>query len=405
MLVTTTFWFCFAAVMIAVHWALPPRVRDLWLIACGAALLGVLSPLSLGVLTSFAAAVYWASNSGGRGAARADTRRLMAVGAAILLVLGWFKYSLAVMPDAVYIEKLMATGWTTALLPRGTMFLIPLGLSYYAFRCLHFLIERYKGTIPAHSLRDFLNYLFFMPVLFAGPIHRFGDFHRDIRRHRFDRDRFMGGFERVLYGYVKIGFLANFLIMDVCHVRVMWVEAAGYESLAAYLTMLVKGFNTYFLFAGYSSVAIGVGMMLGYKVMENFNWPFIRKNISEFWKSWHISLSSWCRDYIYMGVISVSRSPVLAAVASMLVLGLWHEFSLRYVAWGVYHGLGIAIWQQFQKIKPRLPQVQNALALKGLHVASVLLTFHFVMAGFLIVRYDSFAEVFDMYRKIFLFWL
>src|SRR5690606_22484260 len=97
----------------------------------------------------------------------------------------------------------------------------------------------------------------------------------------------------------------------------------------------------YFKFSGYSDIAIGVSRLLGFRVMENFHYPFIAQNIGDFWKRWHISLSSWCRDYAYMPVWSRLRNGALAALASMLILGLWHELSWRYLAWGLYHGAGI----------------------------------------------------------------
>jgi alginate O-acetyltransferase complex protein AlgI len=281
---------------------------------------------------------------------------------------------------------------------------IPLGLSYYALRCIHYLVERYKVSLPPHDFVDFVSYLFFLPTLIAGPIHRFADFVRDQRRMRWDSEKFSVGLERILYGYVKITFLANYLVSNrLAH----YVADLGDDrvSLAAYLTMLQQGLNGYLQFAGYSDIAIGCGLLLGYRVMENFRWPLLQKNISDFWKAWHISLSSWCREYVYMLVVSFTRRPALAVLATMLVIGLWHEASLRYVVWGAYNGLGIVVWQRFQSAKARLPE-WPFLQAQGFrltaHALAVLVTFHFVMFGFVLVLQPTIAAAIDFYRTMLL---
>ena len=149
----------------------------------------------------------------------------------------------------------------------------------------------------------------------------------------------------------------------------------------------------------------GFGLLLGYKVMENFNYPFLARNISDFWRRWHISLTSFCRDYVYMGTISVTRNAALAAIASMMVMALWHEFSVRYVVWGIYHGIGIMIWQQFQHIKTYLPQTDKKIAVYPWRVFATLLTLHYVLVGFILVRHDTLAGAVKFLGKIFLFWV
>ncbi|MGH6961897.1 MAG: MBOAT family O-acyltransferase, partial [Dongiaceae bacterium] len=174
-------------------------------------------------------------------------------------------------------------------------------------------------------------------------------------------------------------------------------------ALAAYLTMLQQGLNGYLQFAGYSDVAIGCALLLGYRVMENFRWPLLQRNISEFWKAWHISLSSWCRDYVYMLVVSFTRRPALAVLATMLVIGLWHEASSRYIVWGAYNGLGIVAWQQVQTVKRWLPQGSFREAgwyRIGAHALAALVTFHFVMFGFVLVLQPTIADAIAFYRTM-----
>lgn len=362
------------------HWLLPQLVARLWLIALAAVFLAYYSPASAAILTSFALSTYYLAVS-----RRHLGAKIVVLGLVIIAALAWFKMRIAAD---------MASGVLGAA--------IPLGLSYYALRCIHYLVERYKGRLVPHDFVDFVSYLFFLPTLIAGPIHRFNEFQRDQRRLRWDGEKFSEGLERILYGYVKVTFLANFMISNrLAHV----VDGLGpgRESLAAYLTMLRQGLNGYLQFSGYSDIAIGCGLLLGYRVMENFRWPLLQKNISDFWKAWHISLSSWCREYVYMLVVSFTRRPALAVIATMLAIGLWHETSYRYIVWGVYNGLGIVAWQVFQSAKARLPDWsfrRTPWCRFSTHALSVLLTFHFVMVGFVLVLQPTLADALAFYRAM-----
>lgn len=364
------------------HWLLPQNLARLWLIALTGGFVLVYSPASAAILVVFTLATYYLAQ-----AERHLGAKILVVGAAIVAVLGLYKARIAAD---------LASGMLGVA--------IPLGLSYYALRCIHYLAERYKGGLAPHGFIDFVSYLFFLPTLIAGPIHRFGEFQRDQRRLRWDGAKFSEGLERILYGYVKITFLANYLI-SIRLADYISGLADSDKALAAYLTMLRQGLNGYLQFSGYSDVAIGSALLLGYRVIENFRWPLLQKNISDFWKAWHISLSSWCREYVYMLVVSFTRRPALAVLATMLVIGLWHEASYRYILWGVYNGLGILVWQQFQTAKAWLPGPslrQSPWFRVGAHVLAVLVTFHFVMLGFVLVLQPSVGQAFEVYRTMLL---
>lgn len=375
-------WLVWMVAAVAGYWLVPARLREPWLSGVTLAFLAVHSPESAAILLVFAIGVYLATNR-----LTATGPVVAAVAAAIVGVLVFYKLQVRFSFD----------GGVEGLI-------IPLGLSYYSFRCLHYLIEKYKGTIPRHGFEEFVNYLFFLPTLLAGPINRFQEFRRDLRRKRWDFEKFSEGLERMLYGYAKITFLANYLVGRTFAEYIAGIDPAQ-ETLIAYLTMLQKGLNGYLQFSGYSDVAIGFALLLGYRVMENFNWPFLRRNIAEFWLSWHISLSSWCRDYVYMVVVSTTRRPAIAAIASMVVLGLWHEISLRYLLWGAYNGLGIALWQRFQEIKPRLPAPEAPYLRHAIDAASIVFTFHFVMLGFVLVQEQSLERTLAIYKNLLLFWV
>ena len=362
------------------YWLTPSWFGRFWLIALTIGFLMIVSMESAAILCGFSLGTYFLAQSRGK-----LGPKLLLAGAGVMGLFIWYK--LRVAAD-------LSSGLTSLA--------IPLGLSYYALRCIHYIIERYKDNLPPHDFVDFVCYLFFLPTLIAGPIHRFAEFQRDSRRLRWDTEKFSEGLERILYGYVKITFVANFLV----HSRLgLYIAHLPPESaqLAAYLTMVQKGLNGYLLFSGYSDIAVGFALLLGYRVMENFRWPLLKPNISEFWKSWHISLSSWCRDYVYMLVVSFTRRPAIGVLAAMLAIGLWHEISHRYILWGIYNGLGIIAWQQFQTLKRRLLPIATPdlpWARISLHALSVLLTFHFVMAGFVIVQQPTLADTIVFFQKL-----
>ena len=269
-------------------------------------------------------------------------------------------------------------------------FAIPLGLSYYTFRILHYVIENARETLPEHSFFDYVAYLFFLPTILIGPIHRFPTFLKNHRDHTWKAENISDGMERILIGYFKVTVIGNFLISKVT----TWYNTDIPEASSAliyYLDAVSGSLNLYFLFAGYSDIAIGFALMLGYRVMENFNFPFFQKDIGAFWRCWHISLTSWSREYIFMPVLAITRNAYLATLASLLVVGVWHELSPRYVAWGLYHGLGIIIAMRWMKFSAGILSFRNRnIALSYLmDGVSILLTANFFFLGYHIVNQSS----------------
>lgn len=280
-----------------------------------------------------------------------------------------------------------------------TDIIIPLGLSYYALRAIHVILEDFKGRIGQVTPMQLASYMIFVPTLVSGPIHRYPDFERDMRRHRWDEALFVEGADRLIHGFFKIVILYNIVVVFG---TTAVLDAVGPEraQLALYVSMVSIGIGLYVQFSGYSDIAIGFARMLGIKVMENFDYPYFKSNISAFWRSWHISLTSWSREYIYGSTVALTRSPALGAIAALVFVGIWHEASLRYLLWGAYHGLGIVVWQQFQAVKVHLPAVENPVLAKLLHALSILATLHFVWLGFLLVREDTPAEMWATLLKL-----
>jgi alginate O-acetyltransferase complex protein AlgI len=271
---------------------------------------------------------------------------------------------------------------------------IPLGLSYTVFRVLHYVIERSRDNLPAHGFADYLAYIFFLPTLLVGPINRFGPFLADRRDGRWRAEQISGGLERILIGYFKVTVLGNLLL---AHLADHWVERAAPASppLAYYLEAVLGSLNLYIQFSGFSDVAIGFALMLGHRIMENFRFPFLQTNIADFWRCWHISLTSWSREYIFMTALSLTRRPYVATLCSLLFIGIWHEISLRYVAWGVYHGLGIIAYMQWRKLKQGLGlRTTSPHALPAMigRILAALLTANYFFFGFLLTSEPTLRE-------------
>ncbi|GAB4040284.1 MBOAT family O-acyltransferase [Spirosoma gilvum] len=282
-------------------------------------------------------------------------------------------------------------GWQTSV---G----VPLGLSYYTFRQIHYAIERYKQTLPVHSYADYLTYLFFLPTLLIGPINRFPDFYRDSRRRRWDSALFSTGLERILYGYAKIVLIGNMLITTKLGHLIPQLQP-HHPALATYLSVVRFATNAYVQFAGFSDIAIGLSLLVGIRVPENFQSPFLASNLNEFWKRYHISLSSWCRDYVFTPLLSLTRQPVLATLGAMLVLGLWHEWSSQYVVWGVLQGLGVLIWRQFKR--PSGPASSTVSWASARHWLGVLATFHYFCFTCIIIQKDNWQAVGQTLAQLF----
>lgn len=269
---------------------------------------------------------------------------------------------------------------------------LPLGMSFYVFRLLHYSIENYKGNLRNTELKVFLMYMFFLPVIIIGPIIRFGDWTKEMKRRRWNHELFSNGLERIMFGMVKITFLGNFLINAKLTI---FIKSLGDDQawLVNYLECFQYAANSYLQFASYSDIAVGMSMLFGMRIMENFHFPFFATNINDFWKRWHISLSNWCLDYIFMPIASYTRITWLAIIASMLVLGLWHELSLRYILWGSFHGIGIIIWNLQDTY---FGKGLSSRAMKIYTIIGRVITLHFVIFSFAFVKEESVSESFKI---------
>jgi alginate O-acetyltransferase complex protein AlgI len=234
--------------------------------------------------------------------------------------------------------------------------LIPLGFSYLSFELLHVVIERRRGRLPRFSFPDLFAFVFFAPARVAGPIKRYPEFTAAVRGATPSIQTVYAGLLRVLLGLAKKLFVADVLALTAAERPE--VHSAG----QAWIVVMAFTFQIYFDFSAYTDVAVGFSRMLGIALPENFNWPYLAPNIREFWNRWHMTLSSWVRDYIFLpagrGLFRTrlrAFPAVIAAISYVLtfvVVGAWHGVTAAFLLWGLYHGVLLAAYHAIRVKTP-----------------------------------------------------
>ena len=229
---------------------------------------------------------------------------------------------------------------------------IPLGISFFTFEFIHYLVDAYQGKIENPVLKDHLAFVFFFPTMLAGPIKRYQEFVPQILNSVFHWDNILLGILRIVIGFFKKIVLADTfaLFTENLSSPKFFLNA---EPIDLSLRLLAFGFQIYFDFSAYSDVALGSAKLFGITIPENFNWPYLAKNIPDFWRRWHISLMSWFRDYLYKP-LGGSREGIYITIFNILIImhisGLWHGDGLNFLLWGSYHGIFLAGHHIYKKI-------------------------------------------------------
>ncbi len=272
--------------------------------------------------------------------------------------------------------------------------LLPVGISFFTFQALGYLIDVRRGTTKAETdFMTFALFLSFFPQLVAGPIERSSNLLPQFReRHTVDYERVMAGIEMMVWGY-----FLKLALADRCAIYVDAVyNASTLQSGIAYaVASVLFTFQIYGDFAGYSLIAIGASRVLGFRLMDNFRAPYLSASLGEFWQRWHISLSTWFRDYVYIPLGGNRRSrPRCYAnlLATFAVSGIWHGANWTFAAWGVLHGAGLCIEKALGIAKRRYKGIRR--------VAHVVLTFVVVNLLWIFFRSDSIDRAFTIIRRM-----
>jgi len=286
-----------------------------------------------------------------------------------------------------------------------------IGFSYFSFRIIHVLLEKKKFLGQDISLRDFLIYLIYFPSYTAGPIMRMDQFlsELDIPNKTTIHDDFLEGGKRICRGmfykfiladYLAIISIGNFPISDIRHNGWLWLMVVAYSA------------RIFLDFAGYTDIAIGISRLIGIKLPENFNKPYLAPNIAVFWNRWHITLTQWFRTYYFNPVarhfraVKVKVPAVLVALilqfTTMLLISLWHGISINFVIWGLWHGMGLFLHNRWvEVIKPKLIKQRKSNSPNLLTALSVFTTFSFVTLGWIWFAVPEFSDALEVFRKLF----
>jgi len=351
---THIFVFYFLPVFLLVYFNLPYRWRNLWITGASYVFYGWWQPwfVCLMMFTTVMDFI-WGKVITRPGATPAQRR--LAVAACVvtnLSFLGFFKYY---MFSAETLNQLLATVGAEPF--RVLRVVLPIGISFYTFHSLTYIIDLYRGhATPAKSFTDFSAFVALFPDLVAGPIIRYKTLAAQLAFREHTLRRFASGTALFILGFAKKVLLAN----PCGHVADAVFNAANPCALDAWVGVLAYAFQIYFDFCGYSDMAVGLGRMLGFEFLKNFDAPYLAESITDFWRRWHISLSSVLRDYLYFPLggnrLGPSRTYVNLAVV-MLLGGLWHGAKWSFVVWGAYHGLLLACerWRGKESLYQALP--------------------------------------------------
>lgn len=267
-----------------------------------------------------------------------------------LLILGYYKYAdLVIGTYNVLLGKHMEL----------RSIVLPIGISFYTFQAMSYIIDLYRGKYRAQ--RNFLSlalYISFFPQLIAGPIVRYSDINQQLNWREITTNKTMQGIRRFIYGLAKKVLLANTLAEGADYIFELPIsELTG---VMAWAGALLYTLQIYYDFSGYSDMAIGLGKMFGFDFLENFNYPYLSKTISEFWRRWHISLGTWFKEYLYIPLGGNQKGLARTLINLLIVFavtGIWHGASWNFLAWGIYYGfiivverIGIGSWMSARKV-------------------------------------------------------
>ena len=305
-------------------------------------------------------------------------------------VLGYFKYTdffLNNLSSGLNLFGLHAHSWHLDII-------LPAGISFFTFQSMTYTIETYRRNLkPCHSLRDFLLFVAFFPQLLAGPINRAADllpqFARRLRASALD-------FETGLVQF-GLGAVKKLVISDQIapNVDLIFASPGNYDGFTLLQGALGYAVQIYCDFSGYSDMAIGCARMMGFRFMENFQMPYSATNITEFWRRWHISLSSWFRDYLYIplgGNRKGTERTYVNLMVTMVLCGLWHGARWNFVLWGALHGICLAAHRVWKAWDPLASFQENAVFKQIWLVIARLLTLGVVLVGWVFFRAQTLSE-------------
>lgn len=403
-------------VSVVLFWTLPLRMRMGFLALVSAGYMATIAPWSIAALLVFSIAFYYlAPLAIVKRPAAAKARRLAAAsdgGAPVATLVAPPVVAAAPVPNRWWVLPILISVILAYLLcfkyllPLAHAFLpqygaarlaVPLGISYFTFKLIHYAKEIADETIQRGSLGEFYCYIFLFPTFTAGPIERFDHLLVE-REHHWKLNSTVEGCTRIIHGLIKKFVLGATIIAYVeefsAHSLLNRLGVLPVWKVWAFLMLSYVYF--YLDFSAYSDIAIGASRLFGLKIEENFNHPLTANNIADFWRRWHITLTKWCQTYVYMPMLGLFRSPYVAVFATFSVIGLWHAGSVNWLAWGLWHATGISLYQVWLGYRRRNKKLK--FLSKGIwKYVGILPTFLFVAAGEMLTL-DGMSNAYDALR-------
>jgi len=280
---------------------------------------------------------------------------------------------------------------------------LPIGISFFTFQSLSYTIDIYRGTLkPVKSFLDYAFFVTFFPQLVAGPIVRAADFIPQIFKPLKVTDAMIGrGIFLIASGVIKKVVIADFISTNF--VDRIFDHPTLYTGLENLFGVYGYALQIYCDFSGYSDMAIGIALLMGFHFKINFDSPYQSKNITEFWRRWHISLSTWLKDYLYISLGGNRKGRIRTYInlfITMLLGGLWHGAGFRFVLWGAMHGIALAIHKLYLEVFPSKTSDRSPVRQFLITTLSVFFTFHFVSFCWIFFRADSMETATQMIRQI-----
>lgn len=280
--------------------------------------------------------------------------------------------------------------------------ILPLGISFFVFEFIHYLADVFKGAKPMSSPIQFGLFAAFFPSQIAGPIKRFQDFEAQLLKPaHFQTELFRSGMLLIMQGLFKKVVLGDNLAPLA---QAGFAQPLTMGTLDAWVCVIAFALQIYYDFSGYTDIGRGSAMVLGFTLPENFNMPYISTSLREFWHRWHISLSTWLRDYLYIPMGGSRKGKSTAAMNLLITMflgGLWHGASWHYVVWGGFHGTGLAVNQVIDGIISKSSALQSASKTWCWTLMARLSTFVLVCLGWVVFRANNMAEAMGVYQAMF----
>lgn len=303
-----------------------------------------------------------------------------------LSILGYFKYTNFIISiiNSLSQNKIIEL----------TNIVLPIGISFYTFQALSYVIDVYRGHNKAQkNIFNLALYISFFPQLIAGPIVKYHDIENQILNRNESLENIFYGIKRFIYGLSKKVILANMFALSCDEILKQPTDELG--TALVWCASVLYTLQIYYDFSGYSDMAIGLGRMFGFNFLENFNYPYISKSIKEFWRRWHISLSTWFKEYLYIPLGGNRKRKLFTYINLLIVFfatGLWHGASYNFILWGLFHGFFLVIERIF------LGKLLEKNKLKFINHIYVIFVF---VIGWVLFRANDLKHAFELYKLMF----